>query len=156
MPVCSDLKCFCWEISWQSYGSSFVGNCLYLAAFKILSVFKLGILIMMCLGVGLFGSSSLWSCVSYSFTRLGTFLVIISSNRFLIPWSLSSFGTLIMQMLLHFMLSLRSLKLSSCFLIFFFLLFWLGVFLHLVFQIADLILCFPNLLLIPSRVFFFF
>ena len=52
--------------------------------------------------------------MSISFTRLGKFSVIISSNRFSIPCSLSSLsGTLMMQMLLCLMLTQRLLKLPS-------------------------------------------
>ena len=51
LPVCS----FFWEISWQFYGNSPIGNSL--AAFKILSLsLTFGIWIVMCLGVGLFAS----------------------------------------------------------------------------------------------------
>lgn len=49
----------------------------------------------MCLGLGLFGSNlfvvlqASWTCVSFSYTRLLKFLVIISSNGFSSPCSLS-------------------------------------------------------------------
>ena len=76
----------------------------------------------MCLGVFLFGSNffgTLWAsrtCVSFSFTRLGKFLVIISSNRFSIPCSVYSPSDIpMMQMLLHFMLSKMFLNLSLFF-----------------------------------------
>ena len=55
LPIPFSLQSFFWEISWQSYGSTLVGNCFSLA-FKILSLsFTFSILIMMCLGVGLYG-----------------------------------------------------------------------------------------------------
>ena len=63
-----------------------------------------GIVIIIC-PVDLFGSSCSglcisWTCMSISFARRGNFSVIISSNRFSIPCTFSSFsGTLMMQML---------------------------------------------------------
>ena len=91
-----------WNVSVKKLADSLMGallkvnNCLSVATFKILSLsLTFAILIMRCLGVGLFGFimfRSLWAswpCVSFSFTRLGNFLVIISSDRFLIPFSLS-------------------------------------------------------------------
>ena len=77
--------------------------------------------------MGLFGSilfATLWASwiwTSVSFPRLGKFPAIISSNNFSAPFSLSSpFGTPIMQMLVHLMVSHKSLKLSSLFSFFFF------------------------------------
>ena len=74
-----------------------VSNFFYLAALKILSLsLTFGILIMMCLGVGLFASILFgtvcvsWTCMSISFTKLGKFSVIIFSNRFLVSCSFSS------------------------------------------------------------------
>ena len=70
---------------------------LYFVASRIFPLsLSLVILIMMYLGVDLFGSylfgtlCTPWTCLSFSFTRLGKFLVISSSNRFLILCSLSS------------------------------------------------------------------
>ena len=81
-----------------------VTNCFSLAAFKILSLSLIfGILIIMCLGVGLFASilfgTVSWTCMSISFTKLGKFSFIIFSNRFPISCFFSSpFGTPMMQM----------------------------------------------------------
>ena len=87
-----------------------------------------------------FCTSWTWMCISSSILEI--FLVIISSNRFSIPWSLFSLsGTTMMQILLYLMLSQRPLKLYLFKIIFFFL-FQLVVFCYLVFQIADSFLCF--------------
>ena len=68
-----------------------------LAAFQILSLsLTFCILIMMCLGVGLFTSilfgilCASWTCASISFTKLGKFPYIIFSNRFSISCPFSS------------------------------------------------------------------
>nr|KAF6392633.1 hypothetical protein mPipKuh1_007822 [Pipistrellus kuhlii] len=81
---------------------------------KILSLsFAFGILIMMCLGVVLFGFllfgilCASWICKTISFTRWGKFSVIISSNRFSVSCSLSSSGTPIILMLVCLKLSQR-------------------------------------------------
>nr|KAF6387751.1 hypothetical protein mMyoMyo1_008189 [Myotis myotis] len=104
----------------------YVTEFLSLAVFKILSLsFALGILIMMCLGVVLFGFllfgvlCASWTCKSISFTRWGKFSVIISSNRFSISCSLSSSGTPIILMLVRLKLSERLLTLPSHFWILF-------------------------------------
>ena len=55
-----------------------------------------------------------WTWVSFSFPKLGKFSSIISSNIFSGAFSLLLLGPAIMQMLLHLMLSQRSLWLSSC------------------------------------------
>ena len=61
-----------------------------------------------------------WTWLIISFPELGKFSAIISSNTFSGPFSLSSpSGTPIMQMLVHLMLSQRSLRLSSSFKILF-------------------------------------
>ena len=86
------------EKSAESYGNSFVSNCLSLAAFKILSFsLILGNVIMMCLGVfllryNLFGTlwASWTSWKSISFARLGTFSFIICSIKFSIFCSFES------------------------------------------------------------------
>nr|KAF6330292.1 hypothetical protein mMyoMyo1_012283 [Myotis myotis] len=79
--------------------------------------------IMMCLGVGLFGFTlfgTLWACVTFFFPTSGKFSDIISLNRFSNPCSsFSCSGTPIIRMLFCFMLSQSSLRLSSCILIFF-------------------------------------
>ena len=66
-----------------------IGNCFFLAVVKILSLSLIfGILIMMCLGVGLFVSilfgtfCASWTHMSNSFTKLQKFCFIIFSNRF--------------------------------------------------------------------------
>ena len=90
-----------WEISWQFYGHSFVGNwLLFSCSFKLLPLSLIfGIVIMMCRGVGLFGFilfgtlSASWTCMSTSFTTLGKFSVIIFSNRFSISCSLPPSST---------------------------------------------------------------
>ena len=90
-----------------------------LAAFRILSL-TFAILITVCLGVGLFGTSfwgpSLRPVPRYLFPSLGfgNFSAIISSNTFLI-FSLSSSGTPIMQISAHFILSHISRMLLSFF-----------------------------------------
>ena len=99
----------------------YVTYCLSLATFRILSLsFILDILIVMCLGMGLFGlhfvgalcASCTWMYVS--FLRLGKFLAILFSNKFSVPLSLSTpSGTPIIQMLVHLLLSQSSLRLLS-------------------------------------------
>ena len=88
-----------------------------LAAFEILSL-SFALLIMMCLGVDLFGYIFFGTI---SFPMLGKFTAIISSNKFSAPFFLSPPSEiLIMQMLVCLILSQRFLKLSS---FFFFLIF---------------------------------
>ena len=60
-----------------------------------------------------------WTWVVISFPILGTFSTLISSNIFSYSFSLH-FGTPIIQMLVHLILSQRSLRLSSILFIFFF------------------------------------
>ena len=95
-----------------------------LAAFKILSLsFILGNVIMMCLGMFLFGSSffgthwAFWnSWKSISFARLGNFSFIICSNKFPISCFCSSpSGAPIIQLLECLKLSQRFLNFSSFF-----------------------------------------
>ena len=102
---------------------------------------------MMCLDMGLFGFilfgilCASWTSVSFSFTRLEKFSIIIFSNRFSIPCSISS-GTPMMQMLLLLMSSQKSLKLFSflisfsalvgCFLLPCFPIRWFNTLLHLI------------------------
>ena len=63
-----------------------------------------------------------WTLFTIFFPILGKFSAIISSDIFSDPFSLSSpSGVLIMWMLIHLMLSQRSLRLSSFFCSFFFL-----------------------------------
>ena len=137
MPIPSGSQGLYWEISWQSYGSSHVGNCFSLSTSKILSLsLTFGILFMMCLSVGLFGFilsgflCASWTCMFISLTRMEKFSVIISSNRFLIPCSVSSPSRSPMtQMLVHLMLYQRPFKLSSFFEIIFLLAVTIGCFL---------------------------
>ena len=56
-----------------------------------------------------------WTWLTIFFPMLEKFSTIISSNIFSGPFSLSSSGTPIMQMLMHLMLSQRVLRLSSFF-----------------------------------------
>ena len=83
---------------------------------------------------------------------VGKFSVILSSNIFSGPFSLSSpSGTSIMQMLMHLILSQRSLRLSLfIFILFFYILFCGSDFHHSVLQVI-----YPSasviLLLIPSH-----
>ena len=97
--------------------------CFSLAAFKILYLsLAFESLIKICLNVGLFEfilfgtlcASCIW--ISVFFFKFGNFYTIISSNIFLISFSLSSpSGTTKLRMLVHLMLSERSLKLFSFF-----------------------------------------
>ena len=83
-----------------------------------------------------------WTWVAISFPMLGKFLTIISSNIFSSPFSLSSpSGTPIMRMLVHLMLSQRSLRLSSFFHSFLCILFHGSEFHHSVFQVTYLFFC---------------
>ena len=94
--------------------------CLFsLVAFNILSLSLIFVhLIIMCLGVFLLWFILLgtlcasWTWLTISFSMLGKFSAIISSNIFSGPFSFSS-GTHIIWMLVHLMLSQRSLRLSS-------------------------------------------
>ena len=87
-------------------GSHLVTNLFSLAVLKSLSLsLTLGLLIMMCLGVGLFASIIIgtlcasWTCMSVSFTKLGKFSFTIFSGRSPISCSFSSSGTPRMWML---------------------------------------------------------
>ena len=78
---------------------------------------------MLLLGCILYGTLwTSWTWVTISFPMLGKFLTRISSSIFSDPffWSSSS-GTTITRMLVHLILSQRSLRLSSFFLFFFIL-----------------------------------
>ena len=98
-----------------------------LAAFNNFSLsLNFAHLINMCLGMFLLGFilygtlCASWIWVAVSFPMLGNFSTIVSSNIFSGPFSLSSpSGTPIMQMLLHLMLSQRSLGCLHFFLLFF-------------------------------------
>ena len=123
------------KVSFEKSADSLMGillqvtNYFSFAAFKILSLsLTFGILIMMCLAVGLFGFilfgtlSTSWTCMFIYFTKLGKCSFIIFSIRFPISCSFSSSGTPMMPMLDLLKLSQRLLSLSSLFFIFFFLL----------------------------------
>ena len=101
--------------------------CFSLVVFKFFSLCLIFVnLINMCLGVFhlgfiLFGTLWVsWTWVAISFPILGKFSTIISSSVFSWSFFLSSSGTPIIQMLEHFILSWRSLRLSSFLLICFF------------------------------------
>ena len=114
MPLLSGLKCFCCVIKWQSNWCSLVGNDLnFSCGFSdSLLVFKI------ChFNYDVFWCRPLWGqhvwdsglpgVFCLSFTRLGKFVVIISSNGLLIPCSLSSPSGIPMMQMLHFMLMLH-------------------------------------------------
>ena len=100
-------------------------SCFSLAAFNICSLSLIFVnlinmcLGMFCLGFILFGTLWVsWTCVTTSFPILGTFSAIISLSIFSWPYFLSSSsGTPVIQMLGHFTLYQRSLRLSSFLLI---------------------------------------
>ena len=127
------------------------------AAFRILSltfailIFGVGII-----GFILFGTlcdSCTW--LSVSFFRFRKFYAIISSNTFLTPLSLSyPSGTPIIQMLVCLMFFQRSLKQFLFFNLFFFLLHGWVICISLSFRSLMDSSISPNLLLIPSSVFF--
>ena len=95
--------------------------CFSLAAFNIFSLNLIfDSLSNMCLGVFLLGFilygtlCTSWTWLTISFPKLGKFSTIISSNIFSDPFFFYfSSGTLIIRMLVHLMLSQRSLRLSS-------------------------------------------
>ena len=95
--------------------------CFSLASFNIFSLNLIFVsLINMCLGVFLLGFilyetlCTSWTWVTISFPMLGKFSTIISSNIFSDSFFFSSCSRApIIQMLVHLMLSQRSLRLSS-------------------------------------------
>ena len=95
--------------------------CFSLSAFNILSLCSVFVsLISMCLSVFLLGFTlygtlcTSWTWLTISFSMLGKFSTIISSNTFSYPFFFSSSsGTPIIQMLVHLIWSQRSLRLSS-------------------------------------------
>ena len=128
-----------------------VTNCFSLVAFKILSLsLTFGILIMLCLAVGLFasilfGTLCFLDLHVYFLHQSGKFSSIIFSNRFPISCSFSSpTGIPMMQMLEYLKLSHRLLALSSFLHILFSTCCYsqLGFFASLCFLIIDLILSF--------------
>ena len=117
-------------------------------------------LITVCLGMFLLGFvlpgtlCASWTLVAISFPILWKFSTIISSNIFSDPFFFSSFSwTPIIQILVHLMLSQRSLRLSSILFILIFL-FCSVVVISTVLSSGSLI-CFPAsvILLISSRAF---
>ena len=110
-----------WTALWELFR---VSNCFSLAPFKILSLYlTFGILIMMCLGVGLFGFilfgilCAFWTYMSVSFTRLEKFsIIIIFSNKFSIICSVSFSSSIPMMLILvHLKLFQRLFTLSCLF-----------------------------------------
>ena len=99
----------------------YVTCCFFLAAFNILSFCLVFVsLISMCLGMFLLGCilygtlCASWTWLTISFSMLGKFSALISSKNFSYPFFFSSSsGTPIIQMLVHFTLCQRSLRLSS-------------------------------------------
>ena len=96
-----------------------------------------------------------WSWVAISFPILGKFSTIISSRIFSWSFFLSSSGTPIIRMLEHFILSWRSLRLSSFLLILFFYFFLSDSFISTIQSSNSLILSSASVILpfIVSRVF---
>ena len=97
------------------------------------------------------------SCLTISFSMLGKFSTIVSSKIFSYPFFFSSFsGTLIIQMLLHLILSQRSLRLSSVIFILF-TLFCSSEVIPIILSSSSLIRSSASysLLLTPSRVIVF-
>ena len=123
---------------------------LYLIFHSLINVFLLRFI--------LYGSlCASWTWLTVFFPILGKFSTIISSNIFWDPFfSSSSSGTLIIHMLVHLMLSQRSLRLSSILFIFFSL-FCSVVVIPTILSSRSLIRPSASgiLLLIPSREFFF-
>ena len=129
-----------------------------LADFNILSLSLIFVsLIAMCLSVFLLGYILPGILLPVSFSMLGKFSAIIFSNIFSGSLYLSSpLGTPIMQMLVHSLLSQRSLGLSSFFFSFFFLYSVLHHFHHSVFQVTYPFFCFSYSTTDCSFLFFFF
>ena len=98
----------------------YVTCCFSLAAFNILSLCLVFVsLINMCLGMFLlkfilYGTlHAYWTWLTISFSMLEKISAIISSKFFSYPFFFSSSGTSIILMLVHLILSQRSLRLSS-------------------------------------------
>ena len=148
----------------------YVSCCFFFAvfAFNILSLCLVFVsFISICLGIfplgfilyGILCASWIWLIIS--FFMLGKFSTIISSQIFSCPFFLSySSGTPLIQMLVHLILSHRSLKLSSVLFILFtlFTLFCSSEVISTVLSSSSLIRFSSSdlRLLISSRVFFFF
>ena len=130
-----------------------------MAAFKIHSL-TFDILIIMCVGVDLFGFIFIgtpwasWTWMSISFSRLESFQPLFLRIIFL-PHSLFSFWDPYNANVILLMLSHRSFKLSSLFKILFS--FCFSVWVSFIVLSSRLLLCFPassSLLLNPYSVFF--
>ena len=140
---------------------SYVICCFSLAAFNILSLCLLFVsLISMCLGVFLlgfilYGTVCLLGLIDYFLFHVGEIFNYNSSKFFSYPFFFSSpFGTPIIQMLVHLILSQRSLRLSSVLSILFTLFCSSEVISTILFSCS--LICSSTsdiLLLIPSRVF---
>ena len=98
----------------------YVFSCFYLTVFNIFSLYLIfDSLISMCLVVFLLGFilygtlCSYWTWFTISFPVLGKFSTIISSHIFWNPFFLCSSGSPLIRMLVHLILSQRSLRLSS-------------------------------------------
>lgn len=146
------------QVSAEKYAHSLMGvslyvtSCFSLTAFNVLFLsLTCDILIIMCFGVSPLSYSCLeisWlpgsELLSVFFPRIGKSLVIISSNKISIPFCLSSpSGSPMMQRLVH-LISHKSLKLSSLFHSFFFLLLWLGELHCPVFKLIHSFFCFES------------
>ena len=100
-------------------GVPFYVCCFSLVALNVLCLSNFCQFAYMCLGVALLGFIlpaalyAFWTWLAISFSMLGKFSALISSNIFSVPFSLLLLGTLIMQMFLCLMLSQGSLMLSS-------------------------------------------
>ena len=114
-------------------------------------------LINMCLGVfllrfllyGILCTS--WAWLTISFPTLGKFSTIISSNIFSVSFFFSSSsGSCIIRVLVHLMLSQKSLRLSHSFHSFFFILLCGSYFQYFIFQVTYPFSASVILLLIPS------
>ena len=142
----------------------YVSCCFFFAvfAFNILSLCLVFVsFISICLGIFLLGFilygilCASWIWLIISFFMLGKFSTIISSQIFSCPFFLSySSGTPLIQMLVHLILSHRSLKLSSVLFILF-TLFCSSEVISTILSSSSLIRSSASdiLLLIPSKVF---
>ena len=98
----------------------YVTCCFSLAACNILSLCLIFVSLtsmfvcVFILGFILYGTlCTFWIWLTISFSTLGKFSTIISSKMFLYPFFFSYSGTPIIRMLVHLLLSQRSLRLSS-------------------------------------------
>ena len=130
---------------------SYVTCCFSLAALNILSLCLVFIslirmcLVMFLLGFILYGTlCASWTWSTLSFSMLGKFSSIISSKIFSYPFFFSSSsGTPIIWMLVHLILSQKSLRLVlSSFHSFYFILLLRIYFHHFIFQLTDSFFCF--------------